>query len=157
MLYRLKNAAESIAAVLLLAAVALNFLNVVGRYAFGKPIVTTEEILQYCDVWIVMLAAAAVTYHGVHLRMDILLPRAHPRLYRALEIAIAILGIGITAFVCVQGWHILESTYQFGQRSVAASIPLVFVYVAIPLGFACMTVFLIRRLVRLLRGMPIEE
>ena len=47
-----------VAAALLIAAVALNFSNVIARYAFGRPIVTAEEILQFANVWIVMLAGA---------------------------------------------------------------------------------------------------
>jgi TRAP-type C4-dicarboxylate transport system permease small subunit len=40
MLRRLSGLMESLAAALLIAAVALNFANVVARYAFGRPIVT---------------------------------------------------------------------------------------------------------------------
>ena len=70
MLRRLATGAESIAAALLIAAVLLNFANVIARYAFGRPIVTAEEILQFANVWIVMLAGAAVARLGIHLRMD---------------------------------------------------------------------------------------
>src|SRR5262249_12160303 len=134
---------------LLLAAVALNFANVIARYAFGRPIVATEEILQYANVWIVMLAAAGVTRLDMHLRLDVLVPRRRPRLLRILEWAIAALGAGLAAFVGLQGARIAALTYDVGQRSIAAGIPLVIVYLAIPIGFGCGLVFLLDRLWRL--------
>ena len=157
MLTRIRTLFQSIAAALLIAAVFLNFANVIGRYVFGRPIVTTEEILQYMDVWIVMLTAAAVTAQNAHLRMDMLSPTSWPRIYRAQEVAIALLGLGVAIFVCTQGLRIVSATWDVGQRSVAANIPLAFIYFAIPVGFACMALFLARRIFLLLRGGPIEE
>ena len=156
MLRRLHAALEAGAATLLIAAVVLNFANVIGRYAFGRPIVAAEEILQYANVWIVMLAAAAVTRLNAHLRLDVLVPVNRPRLYRMLELAIAVFGACLAAFVCVQGVRIVSLTYDVGQRSIAAGIPLVVVYLAIPLGFGCGLLFLLDRVRRLLRPSPAE-
>src|SRR5262245_13443462 len=155
MLRRLANTLEAATATLLLAAVTLNFANVIARYVFGRPIVVTEEILQYANVWIVMLAAAAVTRLDMHLRLDVLLPTGRPRLRRVFELAIAALGAGLAIFVVVQGVRIVALTYDVGQRSIAAGIPLAAVYLAIPLGFGCGLVFLVERLWRLTgRGEP---
>ena len=156
MLRRLATALEAATAALLLAAVTLNFANVIGRYLFGRPIVVTEEILQYANVWIVMLAAAGVTRLDMHLRLDVLLPTGRLRLVRILELAIAALGVGLTAFVVVQGLRIVALTYDVGQRSIAAGIPLAVVYLAIPIGFGCGLVFLLDRAWRLWRGAPAE-
>jgi C4-dicarboxylate transporter, DctQ subunit len=146
MLRRLSGTLEALAAALLIAAVALNFANVVARYAFGRPIVTAEEILQYANVWIVMLAAAAVTGLNRHLNMDILLQTSRPRLHRALEIGFAALGAGLTLFVLVQGVRIVMEIHGMGQRSIAAGIPLWLVYLAIPIGFGAGLLFLLRRI-----------
>ena len=152
MLRRLSGTLEVLAAALLLAAVALNFANVVARYAFGRPIVTAEEILQYADVWIVMLAAAAVTGLNRHLNMDIVLQGAGPGLRRALEIGSALLGAGLTLFVLVQGIRIVTEIHGMGQRSIATGIPLWLVYLAIPIGFGAGLLFWLERLWVLLRN-----
>lgn len=151
MLRRLSGTLEALAAALLIAAVALNFANVVARYAFGRPIVTAEEILQYANVWIVMLAAAAVTGLDRHLRMDILLQTSRPRLHRVLEFGFAALGAGLTVFVLVQGVRIVAEIYGMGQRSIAAGIPLYLIYLAIPIGFGAALLFLLQRLWTLAR------
>ena len=152
MLRRLSGMMETLAAALLIAAVALNFANVVARYAFGRPIVTAEEILQYANVWIVMLAAAAVTGLNRHLNMDILLQNTRPSLHRVLEIGFAALGAGLTLFVLVQGVRIVMEIHGMGQRSIAAGIPLWLVYLAIPIGFGAALLFLLGRLWTLVRG-----
>jgi TRAP-type C4-dicarboxylate transport system permease small subunit len=154
MLRRLAGVLEGVTAALLLAAVMLNFANVIGRYVFGRPIVATEEILQYANVWIVMLAAAGVTRLDTHLRLDVLVPTRRPKLRRVLELAIAVLGAGLATFVVVQGLRIVARTYDVGQRSIAAGIPLAVVYLAIPIGFGCALVFLLDRLWRLSRESP---
>jgi len=152
MLRRLATVAESIAAALLIGAVALNFSNVIARYAFGRPIVTAEEILQFANVWIVMLAAAAVSRLDIHLRMDMLKQSSRPHVRLALELAIAVLGVGLAAFVVFNAGRIVALTYDMGQRSVAARLPLALIYCAVPVGFSCALIFLIQRIVQLLRG-----
>jgi TRAP-type C4-dicarboxylate transport system permease small subunit len=146
MLRRLSGLLEWVAAALLLAAVGLNFANVVARYAFGRPIVTAEEILQYANVWIVMLAAAAVTGLNRHLNMDIVLQSAPARVRRALEFGFAALGAGLTLFVLVQGVRIVWEIHGMGQHSIAAGIPLALVYLAIPIGFGVALMFWLQRL-----------
>ena len=71
---------------LILAGVALNFANVVGRYVFWKPIIWAEEILVFIMVWCVMLGATLVTWENQHLRMDAVYHLAPPRLRRWLNL-----------------------------------------------------------------------
>jgi TRAP-type C4-dicarboxylate transport system permease small subunit len=156
MLRRLATISESLAAALLIGAVALNCANVIARYVFGRPIVTAEEIMQFANVWIVMLAAAAVTRLDIHLRMDVLKP-ARPSIARLFELAIALLAIGLTGYVVFNGVRIVMITYDIGQRSVAAGLPLVLIYLAVPTGFACMLLFVVNRAVRLARGQSPDE
>ena len=157
MLRRLATLTESLAAALLIAAVALNFANVIARYAFGRPIVTAEEILQFANVWIVMLAAAAVSRLNIHLRMDVVSHALHPRVQRAIELAITVLGAGLAAFVVFNAGRIVALTYDMGQRSVAARLPLALIYCAVPVGFGCALIFLIRRVVQLWRHEPADS
>ena len=155
MLRRLAQVAESIAAALLIAAVLLNFSNVIARYVFGKPIVTAEEILQFANVWIVMLAGATVTLLNLHLRLEILTPSS-PWGRRMVEMAIALLGVGLAGFVVFNGARIVQLTYDIGQHSVAANLPLALIYLAVPIGFGCSLLFLLKRLVQLVRGTAID-
>jgi TRAP-type C4-dicarboxylate transport system permease small subunit len=143
---------ESMAAGLLIAAVLLNFSNVLARYVFASPIVIAEEMLQYSNVWVVMLALPAVTLLNIHLRMEFLAQLASAPVGRIVEIAITLLGIGLMIYVVVQSGTIIGMTYDIGQRSVAAGLPLYLVHFAVPVGFGCAILALLTRLWRLLSG-----
>jgi len=55
----------------MLAAVALNLANIIGRYVFGWAIVWTEVILVVWLGWSVFIGVMVVTYRNQHLAMDL--------------------------------------------------------------------------------------
>lgn len=127
---------------LMISAVTLNFANVVGRYVFLKAFVWAEEVLQFVNVWVVMLGAALVTSKGSHLKMDVLYALAPPRLRRALDTLSDILALGISLYVIDQSVGVIWVLSATGQRSVIARLPMSLMYAAIPLGFGCGAFFL---------------
>lgn len=127
---------------LMMAAVAVNFANVVARYLFLKPFVWGEEIMQFMNVWAVMLGAAVVTSHGAHLRMDAFYNLAGPRLRRTLEVLSNLLAMAVFLYVIYQSLQMVQMLTGTGQRSVIARVPMNVMYTAIPLGFACGFLFL---------------
>lgn len=61
----------TLAAFLLLGAIAINFANVVGRYLFLASIYWADEAMVFLVIWSIFLAAVAVTYDGSQLTMDL--------------------------------------------------------------------------------------
>ena len=61
-----------LAGVLLVASVALNFANVVGRYFFSASIYWAEEIMLFLMVGCVFLGNGVVAWSGRQLRMDVI-------------------------------------------------------------------------------------
>ena len=55
-----------------IAAVLLNFTNVVGRYLFGLSLLGADEVQVFIMVGMTFLGAAVVTRRNQHLRMDVL-------------------------------------------------------------------------------------
>jgi C4-dicarboxylate transporter DctQ subunit len=148
--------AEWLAGGLLLAATALVFANVIGRYVLGAPIPVAEEILQYMNVWVVMLGTALVTQRDAHLSLT-LRNRDRPGLLRnSIGVVILLLTIVLSGYVVVQSVKAIGFFYAVDQRSISAGIPLSLLYVVIPLSFSCGLIFLLRRLWLLARG-RIEE
>jgi TRAP-type C4-dicarboxylate transport system permease small subunit len=138
--------------VLILAGVALNFANVVGRYVFLAPIIWAEEVLVFIMVWCVMLGATLVTWDDQHLRMDAVHHLAPRRARRWLAIVSTLAFLLAAVVVLVQSLRVLALAARTGQRSVVADIPMVVPFAAIPLSFAIMLVMLAWRLRALLRG-----
>jgi TRAP-type C4-dicarboxylate transport system permease small subunit len=138
--------------VLILAGVALNFANVVGRYVFLAPIIWAEEVLVFIMVWCVMLGATLVTWEDQHLRMDALHHLTPPRVHRWLGLGTTLAFLLVGVFVLAQSLRLLALAAETGQRSVVADIPMVVPFAAIPLSFAIIVAMLVWRVRRLLRG-----
>ena len=83
-LYRALGAAEeAIAMVLLVGIVAVVTLQVVGRYLLPNPFIWPEEVTRLMLVWLTFIGGAAVTRHGAHIAVDLvldLMPDASRRL-----------------------------------------------------------------------------
>ena len=69
----LVSALRTIAGVLLIASVSLNFINVVARYFFNASIHWAEEIMLFMMVGCVFLGNGVVAWSGRQLRMDVVI------------------------------------------------------------------------------------
>lgn len=148
---------EWIAGGMMLAATALVLVNVLGRYLLGSPIAQAEEVLQYMNVWIVMMGSVVVTQHDAHLCLD-LRPSGIPPLVRRLTNgAILLMAIGLSGYVVVESIKAVGFLQEVDQRSISAGIPLYLVYLVIPLAFFLSLIFLIRRFWFLVRGKSEKE
>ena len=127
---------QALTAALLLIAVAINFANIVGRYAFLSPIASAEEIMLFLLVGIVFLGNSVVGYEGKQLRMDVVLQMLPPRLRHALEVLADLTMIVVCVALVVLGWPAIEMLAEFDQRSQAADIPLVIPQALVPIGLA---------------------
>jgi C4-dicarboxylate transporter DctQ subunit len=130
----------------MITAVLLNFANVVGRYVFFQPIVVAEEVLQFMNVWVVMLGAATITRENRHLHVDVLYRGLSPALRRTIDLLTTLLALALTVYVIAQAFRVMAILHASGQRSVAAGIPMALMYAAMPLGFGCGVLFLLHRL-----------
>src|SRR5215203_6604215 len=63
---------RTLACVLLVASIALNFANVVGRYFFNASIYWAEEVMLFLMVGCVFLGNGVVAWSGRQLRMDVI-------------------------------------------------------------------------------------
>lgn len=132
---------RSLAGAMMLAAIAVNFANVVARYVVLRPFPWAEETMQFLAVWIVMLGAAVITRHQEHLRMDALLVAVRPAVRRGLVAFDTLLGVVICLYVVVQSVQVVQMLTTTGQRSVIARIPMNLMYASVVLGFAFATLF----------------
>lgn len=136
---------------LMLGGVGVNLANVVGRYVFSRPFIWAEEIMQFLNVWAVMLGAAVVTREATHLRMDALHHIAPPRVRRALDLTADVVAFAVVAYVVVQSMDMVRMLTRTAQRSVIAGVPMNAMYAAVLLGFGGSALFLVARLVRAAR------
>jgi TRAP-type C4-dicarboxylate transport system permease small subunit len=124
----------------LLAAIAINFANIVGRYAFHAPLPWAEEVLSFIIIWGVMIGASAVTFDRRHLAVDLFVGSFPPAIRRAVDVLTLLLLVGFSAFACMQAWTIVRLMAGNGQVSITAGIPMTIPYFAFVAGFALIAI-----------------
>jgi TRAP-type C4-dicarboxylate transport system permease small subunit len=151
----LDRAANAIIAVLglaFIAAVCLNFANVVGRYAFGRAIFGADEVQTYVMVWMAFLGAVVVTWRNAHLRMDVLVTSLPAWLQSVLRFVELVLMLATAGFVFHQSWQYAAQMAAMGRRSDAAAIPMALPHSAVAVGFALIALVALWRLARFRRS-----
>ena len=128
----------------------------IGRYVFGYALNGADEIEIYILIWIAFLGAAAVTWRGLHLRMDVLVNSFPAPLRIAVSIFETVVFVAVAGFVAWQSFKYVERIYALGAVSDIAHIPTWIPHSAIAVSFGLMVlIVLLRAAQRLLSpGVP---
>src|SRR5687768_3796526 len=121
---KLMAAIERVLALAFIAAVCLNFANVVGRYGFGRSIAGADEIQIYIMVFMAFIGAAVVSWRRQHLRMDVLVRFLPQKLQSGLRFCEIALVLIIAGFVLVQSWRYSAQMFALGRTSDVGGIPM---------------------------------
>lgn len=142
----LLGAIRIVAALLLVASVAINFANIIGRYFFSVSLQWAEEVMLFLMIACVFLGTGLVGWSGKHIRMDMIVSLFPPSVRRALELFAEIVTIVTSLAVAVFAWPAITMLARFDQRSQAANIPLVIPQAMLPLGLSLMALLIALRL-----------
>ena len=134
-----------VSTLLLVAIVAINGVNVAGRYLFSSPISWGEEVMLFMMIVGVFLATPAVTWDGAHIRMDLVAKALPVGMRRMLEALADFVSLAVAVLMVYVGVPIVLRLVEFNQRSDAADIPVALPQSAIPLGFTLVAIALIAR------------
>ena len=124
------------AGALLLASVALNFANIIGRYFFNAPISWAEEIMLFLMIGCVFCGLGVVAWTGRQIRMDVFIHMLPDTPRHLLELAAEILFVVIAIVLVMFAIPVVLQLYDFDQRSTAANFPLVIPQAMLPIGMA---------------------
>jgi TRAP-type C4-dicarboxylate transport system permease small subunit len=136
----------------MLAGVAINFANVVGRYAFGRALFWAEETMVFLTIWGVFVGMAAIAYQGEHLNMDLFSQAISARWRTAINAAVVAALLACCAFVALQSFQVVALFARAGQVSVAAGIPKAIPHAALAVGFVLTALAVLVRLRAYLAG-----
>ena len=136
-----------VAGLLLIASVAINFANIIGRYFFSVSLQWAEEVMLFLMVGCVFLGTGLVGWAGRQIRMDVIVSLLPTPARRALELLAELVTIGVSLVLAVFAWPVIHMLAQFDQRSQAANIPLVIPQAMVPLGLTLMALLVAMRLV----------
>jgi len=142
---RLTRALELLLALAFIAAVALNFVNVVGRYVFGWTILGADEVQIFIMVGMTFLGAVVVTWRGQHLRMDVIARLCPERVQALLRWADLTLMAVLCGFVFFESSTYAYQMFRLGRLSDTADVPMWIPHGAVALGFGLITLIALWR------------
>jgi TRAP-type C4-dicarboxylate transport system permease small subunit len=132
--------------VLLVASVALNFANVVGRYFFSASIPWAEEAMLFLMVGCVFLGNGVVAWSGRQIRMDVVVRMLPPKVRKALDLFSELVFLITAVTIVIFAWPVIRDLAEFDQRSQAADFPLVIPQAMVPIGLSIMAFLVAVRL-----------
>jgi C4-dicarboxylate transporter DctQ subunit len=132
--------------VLLVASVALNFANVVGRYFFNASIPWAEEAMLFLMVGCVFLGNGVVAWSGRQIRMDVVVRMLPPKVREALDLFSELVFLITAVAIVIFAWPVIRDLAEFDQRSQAADFPLVIPQAMVPIGLSIMAFLVAVRL-----------
>jgi C4-dicarboxylate transporter DctQ subunit len=135
------------AGLMLVASVAINFANIIGRYVLSVSLSWAEEAMLFLMIGAVFLAAPPVGWLGRHIRMDVVVSLLPPRMRQAFEIFSDLVTIATCIMVAYFAWPVMTMLHELDQRSQSANIPLVIPQAVVPIGLVLMALLIAVRLI----------
>lgn len=151
-LERLTGWIERVLAYAFIAAVTLNFVNVIGRYVFDDTILSADELQIFIMVFMAFLGAAVVAWRNQHLRMDVLVNALPPPVRRLIKIAELVVIVILTTFVLWNSTYYAKQMFDIGRVSDMAQVPMWIPHGVVAAGFGLMALIACLRLVEIVTG-----
>jgi len=134
------------AGILLISSVAINFVNIIGRYFFSVSIPWAEEIMLFLMVGCVFTGCCAVAWEGRQIKMDVIVAMLPPRLRELLQVLSELAMVATAGAVTAFAWPVISQLAEFDERSQAANFPLVIPQAMVPIGYTLMALLVAVRL-----------
>jgi TRAP-type C4-dicarboxylate transport system permease small subunit len=139
---------RTVSGICLLASVAINFINIIGRYFFSVSIPWAEEIMLFLMVGCVFTGCCAVAWEGRQIRMDVIVGMLPEKVRDFLALLSELVMIAAAAAVTAFAWPVISQLAAFDERSQAANFPLVIPQAMIPIGYTLMALLVAVRLMQ---------
>jgi TRAP-type C4-dicarboxylate transport system permease small subunit len=138
---------ETAALILIVSVMTLVvFLQVVFRYALGRPLVWSEGLARYLFVWLSVLGAALGVQKGGHFGLDFFQRMMPEQGKQYLRILVHLLMGTVVVVILFQGITLVQMTRL--QESPAMSISMSWAYASLPVGAGLMAVHLLAALLK---------
>ncbi|PTQ83759.1 TRAP-type C4-dicarboxylate transport system permease small subunit [Trichococcus patagoniensis] len=139
---------ELVCSAIFVVMIATVLYQIFTRTVLNNPNTMTEEFVRFGLVWLSMLALAYVVGKRSHMSVTLLSDNLNEANKRKLEIVVQVLFLIFAALIMVYGgWKAMSVT--MGQISPSLSIPMGYVYLAVPIAGVFMFIY---SLLNLLQG-----
>lgn len=135
-LKRLDTLIDWFLAVIMVVMLVVVSAQVWYRFVLNDPLAWSEEMARYLFVWISFIGSAVGVRMNVHLGIDLIEKFLTPALYKILSVVVNLLIQIFLVVVLIWGIKIL-GVVRF-QTSASMGIPMIYPYLAVPVGAALM-------------------
>src|ERR1700722_13097035 len=139
---------RTLSGICLLASVAINFVNIIGRYFFSVSIPWAEEIMLFLMVGCVFTGCCAVAWEGRQIRMGGGGGRWAVQINTLIALFSELVLIATAAAVTAFAYPVITQLAEFDERSQAANFPLVIPQAMVPIGYTLMALLVAVRLMQ---------
>ncbi len=130
---------EGLAAVLIGVVVIANAAQIFCRYVLVRPLSFTDETMRFSMVWVAFLAGSALVFRREHMAANLF---DNPRFGALRGVMAAVVLVAILGFAVALAWFGWPLALRNAQQlSPSAQIPMVWPYVAVPVGGALMALY----------------
>ncbi len=121
-------------------AIILVFAQVVARYAFDTGISWAPELVEYLFLWSVMIGASYGVKQGVHLGVDVLVAKLPETTRRQATLLAILISLSFTMGMAYLSVFYVYEAYKMELITVDLQIPQWIPHLALPLGFAMISI-----------------
>jgi TRAP-type C4-dicarboxylate transport system permease small subunit len=139
---------------LVTAIVAIVSIAVVFRYVLNMPLIFSFDLATILFVWLVFLGLAQAAHEGAHLAVDLFTGFLPESAARALDVLVRLLMVAIAMFLIRYSWDLAMRTRM---EIASMRISMIWVYMAVPIGFLIFALYEAFSLVRLAIGRPLAR
>lgn len=134
----LTRTTETIATLLIIVVTVLNLTQVSGRYVFNTGFSWTEEYMRYLMIWLMMLGSVACIFRAEHMGIEFFENLAGPKRAHLVKSALYSIAAIFCVYILVNSWPL--ALRNANQTAPASGIPMIYPYMALPVGAALMLV-----------------
>lgn len=148
----LEKLEEGLVAFLLAAMTIITFAQVIARYVFNYSFVWALELVSFLFAWLIFIGMSYGVRVGSHIGMDAVVRMLGEKIGRLLTILATLLCIAYSVIIFVGSWGYVNMVYAVGNYAQDLPIPVWIPRLALPVGFALLTVRFLQVLYRTLTG-----
>jgi TRAP-type C4-dicarboxylate transport system permease small subunit len=142
------RASGAVATAMLMAMLGVVMVHVIWRYILGASFGWTEEVARTMMVWMAFLYFPMAHRQGLNVSLDLLIGSIKGSfLFRLLGLVIEILVLVLALGAVWFSWGIVERAAT--SRTLALQVPLNWVYLIMPVGFAMVALCSVERILKL--------
>jgi TRAP-type C4-dicarboxylate transport system permease small subunit len=108
-------------------------------YQLGISIPWLDDVLRMLLIWLVYMGCVSLCLDNDHISMDAIYLRLPPKARKVMDVVIALIGVGLCGFVTKIGFDSMRQEIAYGALLPSGYLPSWPQTLAIPLGFALMT------------------